>query len=54
MGGSTEYQGLVEVCSDGCWGTLHARNPTEIAREVRRRLVNGEDEANCKNKPTPI
>ncbi|XP_064397290.1 T-cell differentiation antigen CD6-like isoform X3 [Halichondria panicea] len=46
VGGSTEHQGLVEVCSDGRWGTLHARNPTEIAREVCRRLLNGEDEAN--------
>ena len=54
MGGSTKHQGLVEVCSDGRWGTVQTNKPAEIAREVCRRLGNGEDVADCKNKSTPV
>ncbi len=54
VGGSMEHQGLVEVCSDGRWGTVQTNKPAEMAREVCRRLGHGADEANCKNKPTPV
>ena len=44
MSGSIEHQGqesqegLVEVCSDGRWGTVQTSQPQQVAREVCRRL----------------
>ncbi len=41
LGGSPQHPGqggLVEVCSDGRWGTVQTSQPQQVAREVCRRL----------------
>ncbi len=44
VGGSPEHQGqenqeaIVEVCSNGRWGTVQTSQPQQVARELCRRL----------------
>ena len=38
VGGPPVHQGLVEVCSDGRWGTVQTSQPQQVAKEVCRIL----------------
>ena len=33
-GGSTDREGRVEVCVDGCWGTVQTSQPRRVAEAV--------------------
>ena len=34
MGGSSDGEGRVEVCVDGCWGTVQTSQPRDVAEAV--------------------